>query len=376
MVIVISTSIVAVILAYFSGDRKYRNLKLLKIAFILVTMLQVIHYDYGSDYMQYYNQHFFYNGTIRDYIELGRRGYGAYRSIGWAVINGLFPGKTGFFFIVGLISVIENCIYYQFIVQNVNRRDRWKAFSIYVFTTTLYVVNFSALRQGFAVALGVLAMMMVGKKKPVPALAIIAIAFLFHTSVIVLFPFVLLSMIPLESGKKYAVCIAVVSLAFFVSNVITGDMFSRVIQSIPILANQFGVYFGEEASKSDSSLGIGFLLRLVMFITLLYYIYFKYNKLSYKLRLFVLLCCVDLCIIPFQVTISGMISRIEYYFIPFQMVSVPVVYKRIKNKMIRIGITTIFTFLLLYAYYNFFFVTQWSASSYAQFHTIFDVMFK
>lgn len=106
MVTTISISVIAVILAYISSKPRYRLPGLFKFAFAIVTLLQMIHYDYGSDYMQYYNQHSLYTGTIQDFIHLSEMGYGAYRSIGWAVLNRIFPGEIGFFIIVAIISIV------------------------------------------------------------------------------------------------------------------------------------------------------------------------------------------------------------------------------------------------------------------------------
>ena len=373
MIITISVTIIAVLFAYISSKPKYGLSMLFKTAFVLVTFLQVIHYDYGSDYMQYYNQHFLYTGTLQDFIHLSQMGYGAYRSIAWAVLNRLFPGELGFFFIVALISVIENVIFYKFITQNIERRNQWKSFAIYLFMTNLYLINFSALRQGFSVALAVLAMMMVSKKKPIPAIVILIIAALFHSSAIVMIPFVLLSLIPLKNGKGYGIIISVTSLLLFVSNTLVGNIFSRIVQAIPYIGSQYGLYY--EDVQTAGSLGFGFFLRLVMFIVLIYFIIVRYKELSFEHKLFVLLSCVDLCIVPFQVNLSGMISRIEYYFLAFQVIAVPTVYTRIKDKSIRLCISAIYVFYLLFGYYNFFFVTEWSATSYEHFHTIFDVIF-
>ena len=57
MLIVLSISIIAVMLTYLSSNRRYRQLKLFQLGFLLVTILQVIHYDYGNDYMGYLSEH-------------------------------------------------------------------------------------------------------------------------------------------------------------------------------------------------------------------------------------------------------------------------------------------------------------------------------
>ena len=113
-----------------------------------------------------------------------------------------------------------------------------------------------------------------------------------------------------------------------------------------------------------------------MFIVLIYFVIVRFEELKFEQKLFVLLSCIDLCIIPFQVSLSGMMSRIEYYFLAFQVIAVPAVYTRLKNNAIRLGVSAIYVFYLLFGYYNFFFVTEWSAESYEHFHTIFDVIFK
>ena len=374
MVTTISISVIAVILAYISSKPRYRLPGLFKFAFAIVTLLQMIHYDYGSDYMQYYNQHSLYTGTIQDFIHLSEMGYGAYRSIGWAVLNRIFPGEIGFFIIVAIISIVENYAFYYLINQYSERKDWWKSFAIYLFMTNLYVINFSALRQGLSVALAVLAMIMVSKRRPIPAIVLLVVAAFIHSSAVVMIPFVLLSFIPLGNGKKYAIIISIVSLLLFVSNTLVGDTFARLVKSIPYIGSQYGLYY--ENVQSSESLGLGFLLGLVMFFIFLYFILRRYEELSYEHRLFLLLCCIDLCIKPFQIKLSGLMSRIEYYFLAFQVVTVPAVYGRIKDRTIRLGATAIYAFLLLVGYYRFFFVTEWSATTFKHFHTIFDVLFK
>lgn len=68
-------------------------------------------------------------------------------------------------------------------------------------------------------------------------------------------------------------------------------------------------------------------------------------------------------------------SRMEYYFLAFQVVTVPIVYGKIRDKTIRLGVSAIYIFLLFIGYYRFFFVTEWSSTTFKYFHTIFDVLF-
>ena len=147
MYIVITCSLIAILLTYLDS-RKIINGGM-KWGFILVTLLAVIHYDYGNDYMAYYNLY----KQIESFASLGDLiSSDFYRDAGWSVVNYLFRYLGGFFSLVAVISIFQGVVFYK----SINRflpRHLW-AFGIFIYlvTTSFYLLNFSMLRQGFVIA--------------------------------------------------------------------------------------------------------------------------------------------------------------------------------------------------------------------------------
>lgn len=373
MVVVISVSILAVILTYFSSCSKYYQQLLFAAAFFLVTILQVIHYDYGTDYMGYFTDHMFYSRNWKELLYLRQIGHGAFKDMGWVLIARLFPGRYGFFLLVGIVSIIQNYIYYKLIKDYVIRKDRWKAMAIYLFTTNLYVINFSGIRQGFAVALCVWAILLASKDKLWFAVAITLLATGIHVSALVFLPFLFLSKLDLKRGRLYAVTFFVVAMALYLSTTLLGGIYAKIMGFFPLLSRNYGHYI-KTMSSTGEPLGFGFLLNSVMYIIIIYFIYKKFEEFTKEQRIFLLLIGVSFWLIPFSTHISGIISRLSTYFTVFEIVAVPLVYSKIRNNVVRMGVGIIFAFMMMFSYYKFFFVSQWSSESYATFKTIFSAI--
>lgn len=373
MIVVISFSILAVILTYLSSHNKYNSRSLFVLAFFLVTILQVIHYDYGVDYMGYLEEHTIYSKSWEEFFYLRKIGHGAFKDMGWALIQRLFPGKYGFFVFVGIISIIQNYIYYILIRDYVTQRDRWKAMAIYLFTTSYYVQNFSAIRQGFAVALCIGALLLAIKNKLLLAIAVIMLAISIHSSALVFLPVIFLVKLHLNHGRIYAVFFSVAAAVLYLNTTLIGDVYTWLIGLFPLLDKNYGHYV-EKMAATEAPLGFGFLLNSIMYIIIVYFIYTKFEDFAKEQKIFLLLTIVPFLLIPFSLHISGIISRLDAYFAVFRIVAIPLVYSKIKNKVVRIGAGFIFTFMMMYGYYRFFFVVQWSSQSYAEFNTIFSAI--
>lgn len=375
MVVVISVSILAVMLTYLSSYSKRYQRPLFALAFFLVTILQVIHYDYGTDYMGYLADHMLYNKSWKRLFYLRRIGHGAFKDMGWVLLQRCFPGEYGFFLFVGIISIIQNYIYYVLIKDYVVLKDRWKAMSIYLFTTNYYVLNFSGLRQGFAVALCVWSMLLASKDKLWRAIAVTLLAASIHVSASVFLPILLLSKLKLNHGRLYAAFFSFVAVALYLSTTLLGGIYTKIMGFFPLLSRNYGHYI-ETMSATGDSLGFGFLLNSIMYIIMIYFIYNRFEEFTKEQKIFLLLISVSFWLIPFSTQISGIISRLSTYFTVFEIAAVPLVYSKIRNNLIRKSVGFIYTFMMLFGYYNFFFISEWSSESYAAFKTIFSVILK
>ncbi len=373
MVVVISVSILAVVLTYLSSRSKRNQRSLFVLAFFLVTILQVIHYDYGTDYMGYLGDHMLYNKSWDELLYLRRIRHGAFKDMGWVLIQMLFPGKYGFFLFVGIISIIQNYIYYVLIRDYVVLSDRWKAMTIYLFMTNYYILNFSGIRQGFAVALCIGAILLALKGKLWVAIAIALLAASIHISSIVFLPFLFLSKLKLRRGRLFAVFFTAVAAALYLSTTLLGDIYTKIIGLFPLLSRNYGHYI-KMMSAAGGSLGFGFLMNSIMYIIIIYFIYKRFEEFTQEQKIFMMLICVSFLLIPFSTHLSGIISRLGTYFTVFEIVAVPLVYSKIRNKIARTGAGAVYVFMMMYSYYEFFFVSEWSSESYATFKTIFSAI--
>lgn len=372
MIIVFICSLLSIIIAYLSSYKGKVTEQLFKLSFFPITLLQMIHYDYGSDYMGYLDDHLtYYHKSFKEFLYLHSIESGSFKDMGWAVIGHFFPGKTGFFILVALLSLVQNIIYYKLIKEYVEPRLRWRALAIYLLGTSYYVLNFSSLRQGFVVAIAVYAIMLSCKDKIKYAIVLVLLAATIHGSVIVMLPFLFLSKFKLKDGKFLGNIIVCATFILFISKPIVSRFYTAIMKYVPILERRYRNY-AISMKATDSSVGIGFFLNLVMYLIILYFIYRKFTEFPKEYRIFMLLAVVSLTVVPFQLNITGLMSRIGTYFAVFEIIVVPTLYSRIKDKYIRLGVHSIYIFMKLYAYYSFFFLTEWSAKSYRNFHTIFS----
>ncbi|MHB8129182.1 MAG: EpsG family protein [Mobilitalea sp.] len=368
MLVVVSTSLLAILLTYLSAIPKYRKLKLFILAFLLVTFIACIQYNYGNDYSSYYYR-FLEMSQNERVFELIRNGY--YNEPGWALLNYIFPKPYGFFWIVAILNIIQNYIYYRFIRDNVDLPRRWISLSLYLLLTNFYVLNFSMKRQGFTIALCLAAGMYAGKKKWITAVIIVLIASTVHLSALVFLPFIFLCFLSFRKGHIYAVIFLVTSVVLFLFKNSTIKIFMLLLDNVSSFSSYLD--YTNTIEGWGNTLGIGFLLNAVLYVVFFFFIIKRFDEFTFEQKLFMIYSCVAFLVIPFQITVSGIMGRIGTYFSVYQIAMVPIVYSKIKNILIRYMVAIIFIFMMFVGYYGFFF-TSWSAISYSTFHTIFEVL--
>ena len=372
MVIVFIVSIISVLFAYLSGRDNYYSKTKLQLSFWGITLLQMIHYDYGHDYMGYYEDHLIYSAEWDELLYLRGIKHGAFKDMGWVIINKLLPGEIGFYILVAIISVVQSYIIYVFIRDFVEKRQRWKALAIYLFTTSLYVMSFSAMRQALAVSLCVLSFMYATKEKYIQSVIVVLFAFSIHSSAIVMIPFLLLPRLKMRQGKLYALIIIVGAFVLYIGTPLVLHIYARFMNVFPILSRNYAGYI-DSMGAVDGRVGLGWLLNSIVYFVIIWFIYHRFGEFTKGQQTMLLLVCVSFCLVPFSLYVSGIISRLETYFSIFEVAVIPLVYPKIRDKLVRSGVSIIYIFMMLYSYYNFFFVTKWSAESYSTFKTVFSV---
>lgn len=339
--------------------------------FVLITFLQVIHYDYGNDYMTYYNLYFDivqYDFNLRSILD-GE----IYREPGWVILNYAFKplGNYGFFVLVALISIFQGFIMYRMIRRYVPH-SKWPfAMLIYLFSTSFYLMSFSMLRQSLVMMVFISLWPLIEQRKFIIPLIVLYLCTFVHTSAIVLLPFVFWGFIPM--GKYIGKIFTLIYVALFLALFVYKDFLNEVFTYAMALSDDIESYQQTyEGGNRITSVGLGFFLNLIPLCVALLYIADRNNDKSIKQL--VALSSISFIVLPFSQIIQ-LIGRIGLYFSIFSIISIPMTYTYLRNNVVRWGVTSIYVVFLFYSYWSFFQSPVWSNTFGGEYNTIFSVMF-
>lgn len=365
MWVIITISLLAILLVYLSDIGKLKNG--FGIAFFLLTVIQTIQYGVGNDYFEYYdmfNRVTTANNTLEEAFNAG------IKEPGWSVLCLICSWLGGFFVLVAVVAIITNLIYYSFIWHNVPKGSRAFAVSIYVLSSSFYLLNFSMLRQGLAIALFVYAFHFFrrGALSSILSGALITLfATLIHTSAFVVLPFVLFGLLKPSNFKWVSLFIVLLLPVLLLSSSFLNGIYEQM-QALEMF-DSYSRYYGDE--ESTMKYGLGFIISLIPFYFIQYYLY-KSKDQELGALIIASLASIGTLIIPFSVLIP-IIGRVGFYFSAFSIAAIPTVYKWISSKAIRILITFLYCVLLVYSYYMFFTDSVY-ANDYHTYQTIFSVI--
>lgn len=378
MLVVVLTSLLAILLAYLGSQKGGKGLEA---AFAIVTFIGCIHYNYGNDYMNYYGIWKQINGMSFPEIMWADNIYG---EKGWHIINWVFTfSENGFFLLVAFLQIVQNFIFYRFIKVYLPPKHHWFGILIYLMTTGLYLMNFSMMRQGLAGALFLAAFQILCPKSTKSgklgkhqwkfirialSFLIMYVATTFHTSAYICFPFLILCLLPLNNIKPFLVAVVFISAMLLVFSDITSDAMDYFLGSD--LLSIYEERFDENGTKS---LGMGFVLNSVPYIVFLIFLWKKVNTLRHEYRLLFVLALSGFIFAPVSVVTTEMIRRITMFFSSFSLVAIPISYCAIKNRLLRSGVLLIYFIMTIYQYLGFFFSETYSPH-YLEFHSIFEVL--
>lgn len=357
-------SLLAVWMAYISQFKKKG--KYFEIGFLILTIIAAIQYYYGTDYMRYYElwDMRYASKDVKDLLENFFE-QTDWTEPGWMLLNALFGFKYGFYCLVALISVVENLIYYRFIKDYVPPKWRWLAVFLYVFMDNLYLLNFSMFRQGLCVALFVAAIMLMNRKKLVPAISVIVLSLTIHLSAAVCVPFIILYFLPFKKTNTIAVALLIFTFVIFVFKDI-------VVNGIKLVFafEELGKYSGY-GSKQLGGIGLGYVLMHIPNIVILYSLLKDKIKTREQIVVALLAFC-DVLITPLQFYGADMAGRLGVFFMAFRLGAIPYVYGSIKDKGIRVVLIFLLISITMLLYYQFF--ESYSREGYTEYRTIFSVI--
>lgn len=364
MYLVLTISLAALILTILESVGYIRRGMLM--GFVLVTILSCLHYDYGTDYMAYFDLYAKITSWPFD-IRSVLAG-DVYKEPGWTLLNYLFSSLGGFFSLVAVLSIIQNVCVYRFIKKEVAREWWWLAVFVYLFVSSFYLLSFSMLRQSFVMCLFVGLWGYIKKRNWWMPLIVLLLCSTIHSSAIILLPFAFWGFLSMKkNGKIIAIILVIMLPLLWLSKELLGRIFFQMTSFFSLVGEYEEIYAG---GSMVSRVGVGFFLNLIPFAVSVYYVFTSGKRPEASCQL-VLLASLGFLFAPFSQLIQ-LIARVNYYFEMFSIVSIPIIYGAIGNRAIRVGLLAVYILMCCYGYYVFLSSPVYH-DSYSVFHTIFDL---
>ena len=332
------------------------------IGFCLVTFLAIIHYDYGNDYMSYYSVYW----EISNFDSISQvLNMEVYREPGWSVLNYIFRYFGGFFGLVAVISLFEGIVYYK-AIKRYSPKNLWVlGVFLYLIRTSFYLLNFSMLRQGLAIAVFLALWPWIEKKKWIPCLIIMYLTSTIHSSALILLPFCFWGYLPVKNSRVIAFPLIALLIVLSFSTSLLISVSEAVLETSDSF-QQYTVTYGK--GSAGVQFGIGALIYLIP--TIVTWFYLGYGAKTEENKRMASLSLVGTLITPFN-SVLPMVGRLGFYFSAYSIVVLPLAYMSIKNKGLRMTLLSLYCLIVAYDYYVFF-TSDVFGEHYKTFHTIFS----
>lgn len=367
MYLVITASVIAVLFTFLESKGMFRNG--MNWGFALIAILGAIHYNYGNDYMDYYNlAKTIYNSPFNlKSIIAGD----FYRDTGWVLLTYAFKPIGGFFTMIAVLNFFQNAIVYN-IIRNEVPCGWWAmAVFIYLFVSSFYLLSFTMMRQELVMIIFLGIWPWIKKRRVILCAIILLLVTTIHSSAIVLIPFAFWGYLPTNNRILMAVVYTVVTLLLWLNNELLYMVFEEGT-SFDVFDDYMNNYGDRVRSEQEISLRPGFFLGLIPLFVCLYYVLREENAASKEKVGLVWLAMIGALTTPFTI-IFPLMGRVGMYFTVFNILALPITYSTIKNNVIKYSFLAIYIVLTLYNYFGFFQHPIWH-DNYTTFHSIFEVI--
>lgn len=367
MIIIVTASFIAIVLAIL--DSAYELDYGTAIGMALMTILAAIRYDVGSDYLSYmddFNLVSSYSYSDLLFMQENLQNINpVFKDIGTSLMYRTFA-PVGFFGFVALISFLQGWIYYNFIVENVDREYYWFAMAIYLFQFEFFVLPMSMIRQGLVIALMVWAWHFVCNKNYWMPVILSAFSFSIHKSSLIFIPFLFLYFVPMRKGKVVVITFVSLAIVMFGAAQLMGVILEGIMGG-----ELFMAYNASYADEGGGEIGMArILIAFIPFVLAMLYLWDE-DTMDGP-RNMVALSVIGTLLLPFSFIIQ-MITRLGYYFNIFMVAVIPITIWQIRDQILRYGIMAVMLLLLLYEYYNLFTSSIWT-EKFMNYQTIFSTM--
>lgn len=356
MEIVILVGLIAVIFATLDSIKVFD--KGLLLSFIVIFVFLAIRVDFGNDYKMY---EAYYNSLNHNYVTFhDLNNYDDHFEIGWRYLNKIFS-IVGFSF-SGFIFTLSffNCyVFYNFIKKFVPRNYYWFAVFIYVFNSDFLLIHLSAIRQLTCILLVVRGFPLLFSRQYLKFAAIVLFSTLFHTSSIIALLLIPIYMVKWKYSRKLTFIIVFLYFALFILSSAISQFLNFVVG---IYFDRYSVYSDEKAQVST---GLGFVITFVILIFLL----ISKKNMNIQDQKLVNITIFSLLLTVFAINLS-MVYRLNMFFIPFSMVTYPLMVAFTKDFFQKRFLILIIIFYYLYTFSGFF-----SSETFGEFYNNYRTIF-
>ena len=353
MEIVLLTNIFAVFFAFLESKKILKNGLL--ISFFIIFIFLSLRYNYGNDYMGYYEGF----QEINRYVSFDIFDEYIHFEPGWVVLCILFK-PIGFFGLIVFLSFIYCFVMYKLIKEHVPIKLYWFAIVICVFSAGNLLTHLSAMRQALAIVIFIFSLKFIYEKKIILYVASILLASTFHSSALLLLPIYFIQFVNFKLNKFSLGLLFILygALYFF------GEKIKPYLNLIITSFNEEYLVYDEEGVLNS---GIGLLINSFFFILILV------NDRRYKdeRAMFFKLGILSFILAPIGLIVL-MFGRINMYFSVFLIVVYPLVFESIKIKSIKYLFLILLFFLIFKTFFDFFESPIWKAK-YNEYHSVFEV---
>ena len=329
---------------------------LLPLSFLLIILFAVCRYQYGNDYVPYYESFIqIHNGEGSPFP----------KEVLFTLLNKICPS---FYILIAVTSSFFLLVIYKLIRSNIDDKFVGLAVFILLFNPYIYLVYLSAIRQSIAMALFIIAIYYSRQKKIVPYVLLVLTATLFHTSAIILLPLYFVANESKLNRTQFVILLVVVALFLFDSTLLK----STVAKALELFDNRnYDLYFRGESGNSLRATALSAVYFLYTLINL--------RKLSGATLMYAKLYLIGTILALFAYHFS-MLTRVQMYFDLFSVVALPGIIKCNKEGAygnLSRGINVyMFPILLgviyVLRYYSFFMNPLWS--SFVTYQTIWGAL--
>ena len=242
------------------------------------------------------------------------------------ILNYLFSRISepyGFFILVATIAIFQNIVVYRLVKKYVYKKYWALSVFIYLFTTNLYLLSFSMMRQSFVVWIFLALWPHIKRRNWLFSLLVLFLCSFIHSSALILIPFAFMGFWQVKNGKA----IAVVWLILFIALSFSSSLISKFV-AIGANVDVFNAFIATY-QESGIQVGSGIGLSSVPFFISLYFLFSQKSN-NTAINQLVIISTFSFIF----GTISHVIplaSRLSIYFDAYNILSFPLIFNALKR---------------------------------------------